>query len=369
MIANQGVGRAALPPFSETVSSFTKPTAGVSRLFALFLVVLAAIAVQARGAQVERHLITMGTRLVIETEAPSRPDALAASEAAAEAVETANRRLSTWREDSELSAFNRAVPGTPHRLSSELSADLHRARELSALTGGAFDPAIGALLDAWAVRDRGRIPTDRELAAARAGSGMARVTLSGTLGERRHEGVRLDAGGFGKGVALDAAAAAARRAGATCVRLDFGGQTLVSGECAPVAIGVAEPQRRNRPALELLVRSGSLATSGNSVRGRAVADTAVGHILDPRTGRPAPDFGSVTVWAADATTADALSTALFVMGPQDGLNWLGRQGGVEALFLLSGPEGPRLLASAGMRAALESKKAALGDGAADSAEP
>jgi len=360
----RGFAACSVGPFRETASAFTLPLRPRAVPAALLLLHLAAPAPPAAGARVERRVDTMGTRLVVEIDAPDRATAVAASESAVRAVEEVNRRLSTWRDDSELSALNRAAAGRPCRLSPELATDLHRAYELWQSTGGAFDPAIGALLDVWAVRGAGRVPTDGELAAAKAASGMRHLTFSGTVTRLQRDGVRLDAGGFGKGVALDAAAAAALRAGATCTRLDFGGQLLVAGDCSPVVVGIADPSRRDRPVLELRLRSGSVATSGNSERGGEVEGVRIGHILDPRSGRPAPDFGSVTVWAADATTADALSTALFVMGPREGLAWVRRNHGVEAVFLVFGAGGPGPKASAGMTAAIRRGTAALGDRAA-----
>jgi thiamine biosynthesis lipoprotein len=95
---------------------------------------------------------------------------------------------------------------------------------------------------------------------------------------------------------------------------------------------VADPLQRERTIVELAIDGGSVSTSGISEKGR--------HILDPRTGEPAPDIGSVTVWTADPLRADCLSTGLYVLGPERALDWAAAHPGVEALVLL--PRGDRL---------------------------
>jgi len=107
-------------------------------------------------ARVERRLSAMGTWLDIEVVAADRPLALAASERAVRALETCEARLSTWQEDSELAHLNRAAVGEVVTLSSELAADLGRARDFWRATEGAFDPGLAALVAAWGLRSGGR---------------------------------------------------------------------------------------------------------------------------------------------------------------------------------------------------------------------
>ncbi len=118
---------------------------------------------------------------------------------------------------------------------------------------------------------------------------------------------------------------------------------------------MAHPRDRARTVATIRLKDASASTSGNSERGLAVDGRRVGHILDPRTGGPAPDFGSVTVVAPDGLTADVLSTAFFVLGPEEGLAMSARlrADGVahETLFFLEGEEGRplRVSMSPGMR--------------------
>lgn len=142
----------------------------------------------------------------------------------------------------------------------------------------------------------------------------------------------MDSGGFGKGAALRSVEAVLRAAGICAALVDFGGQGLAVGsspEGPPSGgwtIGVAHPAQRLVPVRELVVRDRSVSTSGQSER--------PGHILDPRSGRPVPAWGSVTVVAPDPMVADILSTALFVMGPEAGPRWADDRSDFGALFLI-----------------------------------
>ena len=144
---------------------------------------------------------------------------------------------------------------------------------------------------------------------------------------------------------------------ASLVAIELGGQWVVrAAGGASFTIGVAHPELREEPVARLRLSAGSVATSGNSERAVVVDGERLGHILDPRSGRPAPDFGSVTVLAPDATTADAAATAVFVLGPDAGLAWARAQEDVEALVLELAPERPaglRARATAGLAAELE----------------
>lgn len=309
----------------------------------------AATRVPAADVVVERRLEAMGTWLELRVAAADRATALAASEAAVRAVAAVEARLSTWRDDTELARLNRAPVGERVALSAELARDLEGARELWRASGGAFDPGVGALVAAWGLRSGGRRPTDAEVETALAAGGLAGFELEGRSAVRTHPAASLEEGGFGKGVGLDAAGAALAGAGATWGALDLGGQVALVGATPEQVFALADPRDRQRPVLELTVEGGSFATSGSSERGIVVDGVRRAHVLDPRSGRPADDFGSVTVWAADATTADALSTALFVMGPERGLAWAAAHAGVEALAIVVREDGLEARATEGWR--------------------
>ncbi len=304
---------------------------------------------------IARHLAVMGTALSLTVSAPTRETALAASEAAVRAVEAAESLLSTWREDTPLARLNAGAPGVAAPVPAELFGLLTKIFEWEEKTGGAFDPAVAPLARAWGLRSGGRIPGASELLDARRATGVSLFTFdeSSLRITRWAAAAGIDEGAWGKGWALDRAAEALRAAGAAALVLDLGGQILASGAETPV--DVADPRNRSRAAATIRLRDASASTSGNSERGLVVEGRRVGHILDPRSGEPARDFGSVTVVAKDGLTADVLSTAYFVLGPEEGLALSERlrADGVahEALFFLEGEKGKalRVSMSPGMR--------------------
>jgi FAD:protein FMN transferase len=298
------------------------------------LVTVAGVGAQPTTEAVRRTAVLMGTSARIEVEAASRAEALSASEAVLRTMVRVERQLSTWRDDSELSRLNRTPAGvaaTPTRdvaiLLSELAGWTHR-------TGGALQPTVGALIDAWDFRGQGRRPSDAEIERALRATGDGGIEwdrVAGTV-TRLDQAAWIDAGSFGKGAALRAAADTLRAREIPSAVVDLGGQLLVLGS-APLPVGVAHPRERSRALGTVRVLNASVATSGQSERGIEVDGDRYGHLLDPRTGLPVSAWGSVTVVATDPFVADVLSTALYVMGPGAGMDLAVALDDVGVLFL------------------------------------
>lgn len=311
------------------------------------------VAADQDSATVERRAWAMGTRLLVNIEARDRGTAVGASEAALRAVAEVEARLSTWSHVSELSRLNSAEAGLNFAISPELESDLRVAAHWWRETRGAFDPGIASLVDVWDLRGGGREPSAGDLRLAREASSLGHLALGPGVARFDTPGFGIEEGGFGKGIALRQAAEAARAAGADCVALDFGGQIEVDGTCGKVRVEIADPDRRDRGLARLTLRTGSVATSGNSERGLLVDGVHRGHLLDPRSGLPAPDWGAVTVVASDAVAADCLSTALYIMGPQKGAEWLRERPGIEAVFSVRRGESTEMTATPGLNGRLE----------------
>lgn len=341
-----------------------------------------------QGLVLERELVMFGTQVRIQVAADDSGSALAASEVMVAALERADEMLSTWREDTELARVNRAPAGVAQPIGDDLYRWLEAARLCHDATSGAFDPAVGALVDLWGLREErprrarplqggmrhdgasvaaelvsagqgGGRPTTRQLRLAAETTGPQTWRLGpGRAVTRLRPRVRLEEGGFGKGAALDAAVAAGRAMpGVRGGLIDLGGQVGVWGEeLGGGAVGepraervlLADPRDRDRPVVAVPLAWGSLATSGNGVRGIVVDGRSVGHLLDPRTGEPVTDFGSLTVWAPEGLWADCLSTGLYVLGPEIALAWAARHADVEVLVLEPRGDGVIARASGGL---------------------
>lgn len=292
----------------------------------------------AEPVTVERAVYLMGTRTTLVVEAADRARALERLEALLQTLEQTEAELSTWRDDSVLSELNRRPVGEPLTLSPFLCRLWPRLVETYEQTDGAFDPTIGAWVEAWGVRTGGREPTaaERRMTPARTGLHLVRFDERRCIATRE-TAVSLDAGAFGKGAALGRLPDAAP---GEAWLVDLGGQVAASGPSSrgPWTVALARPDRRSAPALELPLRDGSLATSGASERSWEVDGRWITHILDPRTGTPVVRAGTVTVWHADPLAADMLSTALYVMGADAGLMYATEQD-LAAVFLLPAPDG------------------------------
>ena len=272
---------------------------------------------------VERTVYLMGTRAGLVVHATDRVAAVGQLDQMVQSLERTEAELSTWRSDSVLSAVNRQPVGELLELPPPVCALWGELTAWYRATDGAFDPAIGSLIEAWGLREGGRRPSTSDLAAAVDVSGWAHLRFDAAVCHAtRVVAVTIDAGAFGKGEALRRLARA-QLAGAARWMVDLGGQIAVSemSHAGGWPVAIAHPARRAEAALEVTLRSGSLATSGASERSYEVEGGVVAHILDPRTGRPLHRPESVTVWHEDALTADILSTALYVMGPEAGLRY------------------------------------------------
>ncbi|HSN68372.1 MAG TPA: FAD:protein FMN transferase [Thermoanaerobaculia bacterium] len=277
---------------------------------------------------VSRSRYLMGTACTLSV--PSSVDVDGAADAAFGEIARIERLVSTWRSDSDLSRLNAAPAGRALAVSGEVIDLLDRATALSRDTGGAFSPLAGRLIAMWDLRGEGRVPPEDEVrgaAAAIAGGGL-RLDRERRTAARLGD-VAVEEGGFAKGYALDRAIEELRERGVPSAILDFGGQVALFGFRKAVEIDIAHPEDRQRSAVRLAVKSGSVATSSGSEKYFEKMGERFSHIVDPRSGRALPPAGSATAIHQEALVADALSTALYVLGPREGLALADREGFAE----------------------------------------
>ena len=302
----------------------------------------------------------MGCRFEVVFNAGEVEEATALGCEALDLVEAIEQRISVYREASELTALNAAAgTGRWMSLSADTIALLETAGQLAAATGGAFDPASGGLVRCWGFRERrGQTPSEADLAAALAAAGMAGLQLdpAGGRGRLLGRGAELDPGGIGKGWAIDRALARLEAEGVPSV-LVHGGQSSVraigtQGPSLPGRagwqVGIRHPLRPNRRLATIRLGDRALGTSGSGTRFFVERGRRLGHILDPRTGRPAGGVISATVLAESAAEADALATAAYVLG-ESGLPTILTAGSrVAAILVVPGEQGGIRLLAAGV---------------------
>ena len=248
--------------------------------------------------------------------------------------------LSTTDEGSQIHALNQ---GETVALAQPVQALLERALALCADTGGAFDITIYPVVRAWGfTTDSHQVPTQEELSALLARVDYRQVEpQEGTL--TLPQGVELDLGGVAKGYASQQVAPLLREEGVDCALIDLGGSIQAMGSSPdgdPWSVGIRDPRSDSPEDYAAVVRvtDQAVVTSGMYERYFEQDGVRYGHIIDPDTGYPVDNgLASVTVVSPDATLADALSTALFVMGRGgEAQYWRGRE---HFEFVLMGEDG------------------------------
>ncbi|MBO4365526.1 MAG: FAD:protein FMN transferase [Eggerthellaceae bacterium] len=246
-----------------------------------------------------------------------------------------NEQLSCFLPESEVSRLN-ASAGEPFACSEELSSMLQIAQALYEETAGAYNVAIGPVMDLWDFKaETLQLPNTAALERVLQESDLAKMELEGTR-VCLPEGMRIDLGSIAKGFIVDRAAEFLLEQGATSGFLNFGGNILVLGpksDGSPWRFGQQEPYANFGEKFWAILEAtvGAFATSGGYERGITVGETRYHHLIDARTGYPVQhDLLTVTVYAGNATMADALSTSIFVLGAEAGLQ-LAQDLGVGAL--------------------------------------
>lgn len=252
-----------------------------------------------------------------------------------------DRLMSTYRADSEVSRFNTAEVETPVGMSDHTSIVIEKALQIGRLTHGAFDLTIGPLVELWGFGATGRkeiVPHASEVSQVAERVGMEALKTGHGKAWKSRQKLAIDLNGIAKGYAVDRLAEMLDAQAVPAYLIDIGGELRAKGrkpEGNPWLVGVERPSA-GAPKIHRVVtlHDHGIATSGDYRNFFNLAGRNYTHVIDPRTFEPVNhSLASVTVMAEDTTTADAMSTALMVMGPDEGYSFAARLG-VAAYFLL-----------------------------------
>nr|WP_272876874.1 FAD:protein FMN transferase [Neoroseomonas terrae] len=249
-------------------------------------------------------------------------------------LERVNAEMSSWRAGSDLCRFNRLPAGGAQMLPAGFRSVIGCALATAAATGGAFDPTMGPLVDLWGF---GAVPTvhdgpppDDEIAAAlgRVGWQRLRFDAAGRLVQPGR--VALDLSGIAKGYAVDLVAEGLEAVGVASYLVEIGGELGGRGvkpDGSPWWVALERPGQQGSPGYVVALHDLGVATSGDYRRRFEHGGTIYGHTIHPRSGRPTPpDIAAVTVLHRRCMQADALATALAVLGLPAGLDHAARHG-------------------------------------------
>ena len=282
----------------------------------IFLLATLLLAGCARERLHQQESYVFGTRVELLTWDASEDKARAAMAEVLREFDRLHRAYHAW-EPSELTALNTAIAAGQSEISvsPELAAMLADAKRLAATGDELFNPALGQLIALWGFHTDSFTPhrpdPARLAALVAARPQMADLTITGNTVTSRNPAVQLDLGGYGKGYALDRAAAILKAHGVGNALINIGGNVLALGSKGdlPWRVGIQNP-REPRPLASLPLRDGeAIGTSGDYQRFFEMDGERYCHLLDPRSGRPARGTQAVTVLITPRPGAGTLSDA------------------------------------------------------------
>lgn len=273
----------------------------------------------------------MGTRVVLAaytTETIGRAVVQKALDDALVEIRRIEDVMSTWIPTSEVSRINKAAGGDPVQVSDETFKVIAKSLWISKLSHGTFDITFASMGKIWSFDEDVStvVPAPDVIEKARKRIDYRKVKLDAENKTVKLEGddTKINLGGIAKGYAIDRAAALLRERKLTSFYCQAGGDLYVEGrkpDGSPWRVGIRDPRGKEGQYFAVLdVENHAFSTAGDYERFFMSKDNKrYHHILDPRTGYPATASRSVTIWAKDAVTADAIDNAVFILGPEKGL--------------------------------------------------
>lgn len=273
----------------------------------------------------------MGTIVEITVTAENEKKAGEAINAAFQEIRRLEEIMSTYIMTSDISRINKYAGIKPVKAHKDLIIAVKKAIEFAELSGGAFNIAIGPAIDLWKVTESDRIPSGKELDAIRPLIDYKNIIVDETAGTifLKNKGMKINLGGIGKGFAADYAFNILKKHGIDSGIIAVAGDLKVFGKKPDGTlwnIGITHPRKKTSDKNDTLAKvhftDMSISTSGDYERFFIKNGKRYHHILSPVTLQPSVGFQSVSIIAKDSTTTDALSTAIFAMGPEKGVKLL-----------------------------------------------
>ncbi|MDZ7264345.1 MAG: FAD:protein FMN transferase [candidate division KSB1 bacterium] len=268
-------------------------------------------------------------------------------------IKQIERITNDYDDSSSISLVNRVASVHPVTVDSELVTLIAVSERITQLSAGAFDITIGSVKRLWPFNaEHPSLPAPAAIRQALRAVGMRQIQLTGKAIKLANPDIRLDLGAIAKGYAVDEAIRVLQRHGISDAMVNAGGnlRTLSSDLTRGLRrVWIKHPRETHRFFGFFPMDAGCVATSGDYERYFVIDSVRYHHILDPTTGYPARGCVSVTVLAPSAMEADALSTALFVLGPQKGMALIEELPDIEGVIIFEHEGKLEWLVSAGLK--------------------
>ena len=282
------------------------------------------------GERVDLLEAAMGTRVVLSAYTTDALDKRSVRQALVKAHAEIKRiewLMTTWRDDSEVSAINLAAGKQAVAVGDETFAVIAKSLWISKLSQGTFDITFASMGKLWRFDQDlvAQVPAHAAIQKARERIDYRRIGLDPAARSVKlaRADTRISLGGIAKGYAIDRAAKLLDAAGLTAFYAQAGGDLFVRGrkpDGSPWRVGVRDPRGKDGAFFAMIaVEDHAFSTAGDYERSFVKDGKRYHHIIDPRTGYPASNSRSVTIWAKDALTADAIDDAVFILGPREGM--------------------------------------------------
>jgi thiamine biosynthesis lipoprotein len=258
--------------------------------------------------------------------------------------------MSNYKEDSELSKINKNARTEPTDCDKELAYVIEQSLQYSNITGGAFDITIGPLMKKWGFfKKQGQIPDKGEIESTLQSVSYKNITIEEIVEKSllknpvtvktvffKNAGTEIDLGGIGKGYAVDKATKVLKQNGINSALINFAGNIYTYGTPPGKnswVIGLQHPRKSEGLLGTFEIKNKAVSTSGDYEKFFTINGERYSHIIDPRTGNPVKGIVSVTIVTDSATRADALSTGVFVLGLEKGMDLIEKLSDVEGIII------------------------------------
>ena len=261
--------------------------------------------------------------------------------------------MSNYKKESVLSELNKNASAEPANCNKELASVIEQSLQYSDITDGAFDITIGPLMKKWGFfKKQGRIPNKEELESVLESVSYKNIIIEektikslaknpGTVKTVffKNPDTRIDLGGIGKGYAVDRAVSVLKQNGISSALINFAGNIYTFGTPPGKeswVIGLQHPRESEGLLGTFEIKDKAVSTSGDYEKFFTIEGKRYSHIIDPRTGNPVKGIVSVTIVTGNATRADALSTGVFVLGLEKGMDLIEQLPDVEGIIIYEG---------------------------------
>lgn len=308
----------------------------VKRLRLISGLVFILLAMPAKAEWFKRSIEVMGTQANFEFEWPESAEAAALMDRLSAEMQRIDQQMSPFKPNSELSSLNLNAALQPQLVSSELFELLQKALHFSKITQGAFDISFSSLGYLYDYRQQTK-PSEQQIKTLRDAINYRNIHLDADkatvfFSDAR---VKIDLGGIAKGHAVDRCIEILRQAGVKHAYVSAGGDSRLLGSRQERLwyMGIRHPRDEGRLIANLPLENMAVSTSGDYERFFIENGVRYHHIIDPKTGQSARESQSVTILANDSTTADALSTSIFILGVEKGMALVNQMAEVSAIIV------------------------------------